>query len=231
MMAAMAGGLPYSLEEIPHRIGLVTLGVFLSCIIAVIFSLLVLKPNISKDIKETLSQLSLQNDVDYLEAVIIGIFMSSSFFIAHFLGLDNPYWVPISCLAVMQGVTRQHIWRRGLYRVLGTILGMLLCGMILSFLQAPIEIIIAIMVLQFLVELFIVKNYFFAVLFVTPMTVLLSEAGHSLTLDPDLLVISRLKDVLLGSLLGIIGGWVIYNERLRFHFVKRVRLTKKILKK
>jgi len=62
------------------------------------------------------------------------------------------------------------------------------------------------------------------------MTILLSEVGNSIYLEPDILIISRLKDVLLGSSFGIIGGWVIYNEKLRFSAVKQIRFTRKILR-
>ncbi len=230
MIAAMASGIPFSLEKIPHNIGLLTLGTLFSCFIAFVFSLLLLKPNIAKDVHKSYSKIYLSNHVDYLEAFIIGVFMSLSFLTAHFLGLNNPYWVPISCLAVMQGVNTTHIWRRGFYRISGTLLGMFFCWIILSLIKMPLEMILAIMLLQYIIEILIVKNYFFAVLFITPMTILLSEAGSTIAITPDILVIARLKDVLIGSLLGAIGGWIIYNERLRYRVVRRIRITRRTLK-
>lgn len=230
MIAAMASGLPFSVDKIPHNVGLLTLGTLFSCFVAFVFSVLLFKPNINKDMKETLSKLYISNDVDYLEAFIVGVFMTLSFLLAHFLGVKNPYWVPISCLAVMQGVNTTHIWRRGFYRILGTLLGMLLCWVILSLVKMPVEMILAIMLLQYIIEILIVKNYFFAVLFITPMTVLLSEAGSSMVVNPDVLIVARLKDVLMGSVLGAIGGWVIYNEQLRYQVVKHIRVTRRNLK-
>lgn len=227
MIAAMASGISFQLNEIPSKIGLVTLGTLLSCFIAFVFSVLIFKPNIQKDVKETLSNIYISKEVDYLEAFIVGFFMFGSFLIAHFLELNNPYWVPISCLAVMQGATTHHIWRRGFYRISGTILGMILCLGILIYADKPIEMILTIMVLQYIIEVLIVKNYFLAVLFITPMTLLLSEAGSNLALDPTILITARLKDVLIGSLFGIFGGWLIYNEKLRYEVVKHVRFTKR----
>jgi len=122
MIAAMASGIPFSLEEIPTRVGLITLGTLFSCLVAFIFSVLVFKPNIQKEVSAVLAKQYKINDVDYIEAFIIGIFLSISFVVAHTIGLQNPYWVPISCLAVMQGVSTKHIWQRGFSRILGTIL-------------------------------------------------------------------------------------------------------------
>lgn len=230
MICAMASGLPFNAEQIPFKIGLITLGTLFSCLVAFVFSLFIFKPNLQKDVNESFNNLYIRKEVDYLEAFIIGFFMFASLFLAHFIGLKNPYWVPISCLAVMQGVNTPHIWRRGFYRILGTVLGMLLCWLILTVVKAPLEMIVAIVILQYVIELLVVKNYFWAVLFITPMTVLLAEAGSSITQDPSILVIARLKDVMLGSFLGAIGGWMIYNEKLRFQVVKRIRVTRRSLK-
>ncbi|WP_313579098.1 FUSC family protein [Chishuiella sp.] len=227
LIAAMASGIPFSLGEIPYRIGLMTLGVFFSCFIAFLFSLLFIKSDIKSEAKNILSNIDIQDNIDYLEAIIIGIFMSLSFFIAHMFGLNNPYWVPISCLAVMQGVNAKHIWQRGFYRVLGTTLGMILCWFILSFLKTPLEIIISIMIFQYIIELLVVKNYFYAVLFITPMTVLLSEAGHPNSIDPNLLILARLKDVFLGSTFGAFGGWILYNEKFRYQIKKHIQIKTK----
>lgn len=231
MIAAMASGIPFSLEQIPSRIGLLTLGTLFSCFIAFVFSILVFKPNIQKDVLEVFSKTYQIKDVDYVEAFIIGCFLSVSLLIAHLVGMNNPYWVPISCLAVMQGVSSKHIWQRGFSRILGTTLGMILCWVILVLLNTPLQVIIAIVLLQYIIENLIVKNYFFSMLFITPMTILLSEVGSSIYLEPNILILARLKDVLIGSIFGIVGGWVIYNEKLRFKAVKSIRLTRRSLKK
>ncbi len=52
--------------------------------------------------------------------------MSLSLLIGLLLKLDNPYWLPISCAAVIQGVTLQQVWRRTFQRILGTFVGLLL---------------------------------------------------------------------------------------------------------
>ena len=39
---------------------------------------------------------------------LIGLVMGSSLLIAYLLKLDNPYWIPISCIAVMQGADQRQ---------------------------------------------------------------------------------------------------------------------------
>src|SRR5690606_604359 len=132
---------------------------------------------------------------------------------------------PISCIAVMQGATALHIWRRGFYRILGTVLGMGLCWIILSTIKHPFLICLTIVVLQFIIESTITRNYTLAVFFITPMTILLLEVGSQIAQNPTELISSRLIDVLIGSAIGAIGGWFVHNEKLRYRAVRRIRLT------
>ncbi len=45
--------------------------------------------------------------------------MVVSLAVAFILGFENPYWIPISCLAVMQGSSSRHIWLRAVQRIIG----------------------------------------------------------------------------------------------------------------
>ncbi len=229
MLASMASGLPFSLEQIPQRIGLIAMGTMLACFFALVYSLIIKKPNILNETKYILDNVSLQKEANYVEAFIVGVFMFLSLLIGHLFALKNPYWIPISCLAVMQGATTYHIWRRGLYRIIGTVLGMALCWLILTNIKSPLGICIAIVLLQFSIESLITRNYTWAVLFITPMTILLSEVGSPIADVPTELIKSRLMDVCIGSILGAAGGWFLYHENLRNQAVKGIRLTRGIM--
>lgn len=61
--------------------------------------------------------------IDIGESAIFASFVGGSLMIATILKLENPYWVPVSCAAIMQGVNRRHIWERGIHRVTGTFIG------------------------------------------------------------------------------------------------------------
>src|SRR3546814_8722819 len=47
---------------------------------------------------------------------------------------EKAYWVPVSCLAVMQGVTLRASWSRNVHRIVGTVIGMGLTWLLLPFL-------------------------------------------------------------------------------------------------
>jgi hypothetical protein len=231
MLGAMASGAPFNLEKIPEKIGLMAIGTMLACFLALMYHLIIKKTDIISVRSTILTDVHFKKDTDYVESFIVGFFMFSSLLLGHLFEFNNPYWIPISCLAVMQGATTHHIWRRGFYRILGTVLGMALCWVILSTIKHPLGICIAIVLLQYIIESIVIKNYTLAVFFITPMTILLFEAANPIAQSPTELISSRLIDVMVGSLLGIIGGWFVYHEKLRNQVVKKIRLTRVVIKK
>lgn len=231
MMASTAGSLPFDIHQIPDRIGLITMGTIFACLMALVYSLVRRKPDILKDTANIGREVSVKRYTDYIEALIVGCFMFCSILIGHLLELRNPYWVPISCIAVMQGATASHIWRRGLYRVLGTIMGMGLCWVILSTVREPLLICLTIAALQFIIEATVTRNYALAVVFITPLTILLFEAANPIAQNPTELIATRLLDVLIGSLIGALGGWFMYNEKLRHRATRRMRITKTLIRR
>lgn len=223
MLAASASGIPFNVEKIPEKMGLIAIGTIFACFLALIYSLIIRKLDIIKETSGILKEVHFQKDADYAESFIVGFFMFASLLMGHLCGFNKPYWIPISCLAVMQGATTHHIWRRGVYRVLGTALGMGLCWVILSTLKDPLGICIAIVILQFIIESTVTRNYTLAVVFITPLTLLLAEASNPLAQNPTELIASRLIDVLIGSLIGAIGGWFVYHEKAKHHIIKIIK--------
>ncbi len=228
-IASLAGGMPHDLKVIPEKIGLVAMGTMLACTLALIYSLLVKNKRSKKDAVLIAELLVKSKYTDLVEALIIGFFMFFSMLIGHVLKLQNPYWIPISCLAVMQGATLYHIWERVVHRILGTFLGLGLCWVILSIVNAPLSICISIILLQFIIEVLIVRHYALAVIFITPMTMLLAEAANPLIQEPNLLFVTRFIDISIGSLIGAFGGWIIHNEKIRFYATMKIRKAKKVM--
>ncbi|MGZ5243188.1 MAG: FUSC family protein [Bacteroidia bacterium] len=231
MIASMASCMPFDMQTIPTKIGLIGLGTMFACSLALIYSLLVGPKKTANATVKVTTVFPQKKYSDLVEAVIIGIFMFVSLLSGHLLELQNPYWVPISCLAVMQGVTLHHIWQRGFQRILGTLAGLALTWIILSLNSTPLSICLSIIALQFIVELLIVRNYALAVLFITPMTILLSEAGNPIIFNPDKLIFVRFWDIALGSFIGAIGGWFIHHEKLKYMAVRRIRKTRVLMRR
>ncbi|WP_018477269.1 FUSC family protein [Pontibacter roseus] len=223
MIASIASATPFELESIPTRIGLIGIGTMLACVLAFFYSLLLFRKQ--KPATELLV-VKKSASSNLVESVVVGVFMGASLLTGHLLQLSNPYWIPISCLAVMQGVSIRHVWQRSFQRILGTFLGLGLAWLLLPFFPTPLAICIGIIVLQFIIEMLIVRHYGLAVIFITPMTILLAEAGSAMAADPNTLISSRFTDIVLGSLIGAVGGVFLYHQKLRHQAVRQIRKTK-----
>lgn len=166
-----------------------------------------------------------------VESLTFGLVMAVSLAIAFLLKIENPYWVPISCLAVMQGSSSQHIWLRGTQRIIGTLFGLGLTWLIVLGNPSALFMVIAIILLQTIVEFLVVRNYGVAVVFITILTIFLSESGKDLTDDTNAIFFARMIDIFIGSIIGIIGGWILYHEKLHFYTRLQLRKSKVLIKK
>lgn len=207
-LAALGCTLPYSLELIPTRVGLVALGCMLSCLVAFFYSLLVKLPAPNPVVVGEKNNARL-----LLQSLVIGLFVGGSYLLAELMGLQKPYWVPISCAAIMQGASFTLVWQRNIHRVGGTVLGMGLAWCIFSQSLEGWLFALAIIALFFVVEILVVHHYGLAVIFITPLTLLLAEGSASHVLHQSL-VVTRLGDIALGSAIGFVGGWIMHHPKL-----------------
>ena len=141
-------------------------------------------------------------DFVVFDSVVIGVAVGISLTLAQVLQLERPYWVPVSCLAVIQGLSLRAVWTRQLHRVLGTALGLLLAWMLLALPLEKWSISLLVIALSFIIESAVVRHYGFAVIFITPLTIFLADAatlGHE---APNAVIEARLLDTLLDPLLG-----------------------------
>lgn len=213
MIASIAVCAPFHLEEVPLKIGVLSIGTMIAFLLAAMHGLLMTTKIPDQKQEWILPQLPYTRK---RESLVMGLFIGGSIWIAKAMDLENPYWVPISCLAVMQGVSSRLVFRRSLHRVLGTSVGMLIAYVVLLFRPGPLGFILGILLLQFIVEMLIVRHYALAVVFITPMTVFLAEAAHPIVHNPPDLLSIRFFDILLGSVIGTIGGFIRYKLLPKF---------------
>lgn len=228
MVATIAISVPHRSETIGSTIGYFTIGVLVAVIVGLFYSIIVLHTVSNKpDVMVVQKKLY----INITESVIYGAMTGLALMVAILMDLDNPYWVPTSCMAVMQGVTTRHVWTRAAQRVLGTFVGLALIWLLLQFNITTLGICVSILVLQIIVEFLIVRNYALAAVFITTLTILLAEANSSLIVNPDILIKARFFDILIGSIIGAIGGWMLFHERIQFFAKKQLQLTKVLLRK
>jgi len=212
MAAAIGAYSPLDLLQVPQAVGLISMGSLLACLIAFFYSVLTLRLQAPKPIFPLPPATF---DFVVFDPVVIGVFVGISLALAQALQLENAYWVPVSCLAVIQGVSLRAVWNRQLHRIVGTGIGLLVSWGLLFLPMDKWSLALTIMVLTFVIEMTVVRHYAFAVIFITPLTILLAEAvtlGHT---SPTVLIQARFFDTVLGSLVGLAGGICLHSPRFR----------------
>ncbi|WP_158079268.1 FUSC family protein [Actinomadura sp. CNU-125] len=126
-------------------------------------------------------------------------------------GLSQPYWAAIAVCAVLQGQTLTGTWQRAINRSIGTVAGLGVAALLLPLHPHGVAVALIVGVLQFVVELLVARNYALAVMFITPLTLLLVEAAHP-GASPVPFAESRLVNTLLGCAIGVVGGHLLWRR-------------------
>ncbi|MBW9095555.1 FUSC family protein [Microbacterium jejuense] len=119
---------------------------------------------------------------------------------------DRAYWIVGAAVAVI-GVAadRRAAFARGLHRMIGTVVG---AGVYLLLAPLPIPALwlaLTLGVLQFTIELVVVRNYALALVFITPLVLLLTGAATG-AVDTVAVATERVVDTLVGAALGAASG-------------------------
>ncbi|KAA6224704.1 MULTISPECIES: FUSC family protein [unclassified Campylobacter] len=221
---------PFEIQDYIFLTGLVTLGTMVANFIAFIYSLLVIycfKNSLPKPIPK---RGNWGFEVIVVDSVIIGFFVGFAVFLGAFLELERSYWVAVSCTVVMQGISLNGVWIKQIQRILGTALGTLFAWYLLKIEFSTISFVCLMMFLVFMTEFVVTRNYAIAIFFLTPYVTYLAEATSFMNVDANLIALARLQDVIVGSILGLIGGFVIYKPFLRIPFeqISKLVFRKKI---
>jgi uncharacterized membrane protein YccC len=115
-------------------------------------------------------------------------------------GLGHPYWAMVAAVAATSGADATARIVRGGHRVLGTLAGLVLAAGILALPLPPLATIGTAVLMQVLAELFVLRNYGLALVFVTPLALLMVALAHAV--DPGILLRDRLVETLLGAAVG-----------------------------
>ncbi|MGU3436355.1 FUSC family protein [Actinomycetes bacterium M1A6_2h] len=124
-------------------------------------------------------------------------------------GLGRPDWAVISAVLVLQaGPDRRRGTVRGIHRLAGTVVGVGLFMLAWSLSPSGVVLILLLMTLQFVIELYIARNYAVAVSFITPLALLIGGASHpganAVTLGVD-----RLVETALGVACALASMWLV----------------------
>lgn len=220
MTASIGAYSPGDVLQVPLKVGLLTMGCLLACLIAFFYSVYILRLQAPKPVAPLPPA---RFDFVVFDSVVIGVFVGISLALAQALELERAYWVPVSCLAVMQGASLRAVWNKQLQRIMGTGIGLLVSWGVLMLPLDKWSISVMMMLLAFVIEIVVVRHYGFAIIFITPLTLLLAEAatlGHS---SPALLIQARFFDTVLGCVVGLVGGVCLHSPRFRYVVGNQVR--------
>jgi uncharacterized membrane protein YccC len=174
-----------------------------------------------------------KNSIVFINAVRFGIFTIIAAIIAYEFEFTRPFWVPLSCVAVMSGFSIVATYHRAIQRAFGTILGILIASLILMTHPTGFIIAVLILLLTFITELFIVKNYGLAALFFTPNALLMAESTSHGSFTFTYFASARLIDIFTGITIGLIGVFFVgrrsASSRIPHLITKTIRSQAQLL--
>ncbi|TYB61829.1 FUSC family protein [Nonomuraea sp. PA05] len=127
------------------------------------------------------------------------------------LGVGRPYWAVVTAAAVFAANTTMS-WSRALQRVIGNLLGVALFTALVPLTRwGAVALIVAVLVMQFVTEAAITRNYWLGSVFVAPMAMLMTEFAGA---EPvSALVADRWLDTCLGAAAGLLACVLLPDRR------------------
>ena len=145
-------------------------------------------------------------------AIRVAVAAAAAGVIAHLVGLGHTSWAAVSAVAVLQSVNLTTTVNRGIQRALGTATGVVLGVATLAFSPSPAVAVVLVILFQVLAELTVMLNYAMALVFATPLALLLAHIGAQTS--TTVLVRDRMLDTLLGVVVALAAALLIPNRRL-----------------
>lgn len=136
--------------------------------------------------------------------------------------LSHPYWAMVAAVAPITPPHRTARVQRGLHRIVGTLGGLVVTAFLLSFDTAAWQLVIWVIVLQFLAEIFVGRNYSVALFFITPLALMMTQIGNPQPVQA--LLVSRGVETIIGAVVGISIVFFGFPNENRTHRAHKARL-------
>ncbi|EYB69579.1 hypothetical protein DEIPH_ctg004orf0098 [Deinococcus phoenicis] len=114
----------------------------------------------------------------------------------------HSYWAMVAAAAPLALSGHRARVQRAIHRIVGTLGGVGVTAFLLAFGLRPWQTALLVVVLQFLAELFVGRNYSLALLFITPLALLMSQLAHPVEVA-DLLT-ARAVETVIGAAVGLL---------------------------
>jgi hypothetical protein len=116
----------------------------------------------------------------------------------------HAYWIVAAAVLMLhQGLDWARTLQRGIERMGGTLIGLVLAGIILSAVPHGLWIAAVLAALQFIIEMLVVRNYALAVVFITAAALTIAASGGNNTAAIGDLLFARGLDTVIGCLVAL----------------------------
>ena len=122
--------------------------------------------------------------------------------VGEWLGFGHSYWAMVAAVVPLVGHSTRHRVRRGIQRIAGTVIGLVLMAGILWLNPAPWGMVLVIALCQFGAEMFIARQYLLAQVFVTPLALISTLLAAAVA--PGLLLRDRIVETVIGAAAGVV---------------------------
>lgn len=133
-------------------------------------------------------------------AVSVGIAIAGAGFAGLLIMDSHWYWAAVGAVAAVSGPQLNARVIRGIQRLVGTLLGVLVAAGILAIDLPPLAVIALVVVLQAAAELFVGRNYGIAMVFITPLALLMVHLAAPTPVD--MLLQDRAIETVIGVAVG-----------------------------
>lgn len=152
-------------------------------------------------------QLAVRVGIAVLISGVIAVWISQA------LTMTHAYWAMAAAVLMLhQGFDWHRTVARGVERTLGTWLGLGVAGLILALHPHGLWLALVIGTLQFVIEMYVLRNYTLAVVFITPAALTIASGGAPVD-DLGELLLTRGSDTLIGCAVALAVYWA--TQRLR----------------
>ena len=119
-------------------------------------------------------------------------------------GLVHPSWAMVAAVVPFSTVPLRGQLVRGVHRVAGTAVGLVLAGLLLAAMPLPVWAVILVLTgLQAATELWVVRQYGVALVFITPLALTLTVVAQPSPGPMAQLLVSRILETVLGVAIGL----------------------------
>lgn len=139
-----------------------------------------------------------------LAAARVGAATAIAGTIGALLGLERAYWIMAAAVLILyQGLDWMRSLQRGIERMIGTLIGLVLAGVILAAHPEGLWLVATLMLVQFIIEMLVVRNYALAVIFITAAALTIASGGQPAS-DIGHLLWVRGEDTFIGCATGLV---------------------------